>query len=138
MVSIDLYCVCSIQTNTHPILANTYKYIPIQHTNGDETHRVGQYGLAIIWYVFGMYLVYICLYLHVLPPANPSGFVPVCIQDWHVFGMYLACICICIGLYTTNLIQTNTNHYKYLGSIERNTGVILRQYIVNGLVCIGQ
>ena len=126
-----------IHANTYQIHANTY-----QSWIQTGTKPVGLAGMD--WQVFCMYLVCIwyvlvciCSYLHVLPQANPSGFVPICIQDWLV----LACIWhvfACIGLYTTNLIQTHTNHYKYLGSIQRNTGVILRQYIVNGLVCIYQ
>ena len=139
-----LVCQCIVFVVYKPIHT---EYMPI-HTNtyqswiqtgakpvglaGMDLHVSGMY-VVCIWYVF----VCICLYLHVLPPANPTGFIPVCIQDWHV----LACIwhvSACIGLYTTNLIQTNTSHYKYLGSIQRNTCVILRQYIVNGLVCIYQ
>ena len=45
--------------------------------------------------------------------ANPMGFVPVCMLDWYVF----VCICkdwVCIGLYTTNTIQINTDHMEIL------------------------
>ena len=51
LVSIGLYCVCSIQTNTCHYIPNTCQYILILNTNGDETRRNNRYGLACIWYV---------------------------------------------------------------------------------------
>ena len=95
LVSIGLYCVCSIQTNTCHYIPNTCQYILILNTNGDETRRNNRYGLACIWYVFSMYLVCIRMYqfvfaciaprltLRVLPP-----FVFRIGMYWHVFGMY--------------------------------------------------
>ena len=45
--------------------------------------------------VFGMSsYVFVCICMY-CPPANPTGFAPVCVQDWHVFGMYLH-VLVCI------------------------------------------
>ena len=110
MVSIGLYRVCSIQTNTHQIHTNTYKYIPILNTNGDETRRVSGYGLASIWYVFGMYLVCIRMYLFVFACIGPRLTLRVLPPYVFRIGMYLACT----YMYWFVYYKLDTDKYKPL------------------------
>ena len=95
MVSIGLYCVRSIQTNTCQYMPNTCQYMPILNTNGDETRRVSRgaihantnkyipihtnYRPNTYQILANPYL----LTLRVLPP-----FVFRIGMYWHVFGMY--------------------------------------------------
>ena len=129
VVCIGLYQVCSIQTNTHIIHANTYKYIPILNTNGDETRRVSQYGLASIWFVFDMYLVCIGMYLFVFACIAPrltlrvsSPFVFRIGMYWHVFGMYLHGL-VCILQTWYRQIQTITNIWAQYTTIQAQSCV---------------
>ena len=125
MACICLYQVCSIQTNTCQYMPNTCQYMPILNTNRGKTHRVNggaihantnKYIPIHTKYRSNTYQILANPYLltlRVLPP-----FVFRIGMYWHV----LACIWYvwaCIGLYTTNTIQTNTDHMK------KNIGIVL-------------